>query len=80
MTMEAVRKFIPGREPTWIERKQVLKLTTKSKKPRRLPTAEEITSLSADTLKRVYSNRVKRLSDNRVGMTLGDCLDIVEGK
>jgi hypothetical protein len=66
--------------PTWLERRKVLKLSTKSKKPRKNPTVEEITSLSADTLKRKYPDRVVHLSDHRVGMTLGDALDIAEGK
>jgi hypothetical protein len=66
--------------PNWLERRQVLKLATKSRKPRKLPTAEEVTSLSADTLKRKYPHRVRRLSEHRVGMTLGDALEIAEGK
>ena len=65
--------------PTWLERRTMLKLATKSKKPRKLPTVEELTSLSADTLKRRYPKRVKHLSDGRVGMTLGDALEIAEG-
>jgi hypothetical protein len=73
-------KFLTGREPTWLERRQVLKLSTKSKKPRKLPTVEEITSLSADTVKRKYPDRIKHLSEHRLGMTLGDALDITEGK
>jgi hypothetical protein len=66
--------------PSWLERRQVLRLSTKSKKPRKLPTAEEVTSLSADTLKRKYADRIKHLSDRRVGMTLGDALEIAEGE
>jgi hypothetical protein len=64
----------------WWERRRILKLSTKSKKPRSQPTAEEITSLSADTLKRKYADRIKHLADKRVGMSLGDALDIAEGK
>lgn len=65
--------------PSRLERRQVLKLSTKSKKPRKLPTVEEITSLSADTLKRRYPDRVVHLSEGRVGMTLGNALEIAEG-
>jgi hypothetical protein len=66
--------------PTWWELRSVLQLSTKSKKPRKKPTAEEITGLSADTLKRKYPERVRRLSDKRLGMTFGDALEIAAGK
>jgi hypothetical protein len=66
--------------PTWWELRQVLKLSTKSKKPRKKPTVEELTSLSRETLVRRYSDKIKHLSDKRLGMTLGDALEIAEGK
>jgi hypothetical protein len=60
-----------------LQKRQILKLTTKSKKERKLPTASELLSLSADTIKRKYPDRVVHLSDKRVGISLGDCLDII---
>ena len=42
--------------------------------------AEEITGLSEDTLKRRYPNRIKKLSERRVGMKLRDALAIANGE
>ena len=63
-----------------LQLRQVLKLATKSKKPRTLPTVQEVTSLSPDTVKRQHPGRVVHLSQGRVGMTLGNALKIAEGK
>jgi hypothetical protein len=42
--------------------------------------AEQVTGLSADTLKRRYPDYIRDLSDRRLGMLLGDALDIAAGK
>jgi hypothetical protein len=57
------------RAPEWLERRRIITL----------PTASAITNLSEDTLRRRYRDRIKRLSPRRVGMSLGDALDIAEG-
>jgi hypothetical protein len=44
------------------------------------PSAEEITNLSEDTLKRRYPHLIRDLSDRRRGMQLGDALAIAAGK
>jgi hypothetical protein len=62
--------FKLDREPTWIERKSI--------KP--LSVAEEITSLSRDTLVRRYPEYVVQLSDKRRGMALEHILAIAAGK
>jgi hypothetical protein len=43
------------------------------------PSAEEITGLSEDTLKRHYSHLIRNLSDRRCGMQLRDALAIANG-
>lgn len=43
------------------------------------PSAEEITNLSEDTLKRKYPHLIRDLSDRRKGMQLGDALAIADG-
>ena len=54
------------------------------RKPKRgsrdVPSAEEITSLSEDTLKRRYPHLIRNLSERRKGMQLGDALTIANGK
>jgi hypothetical protein len=42
--------------------------------------AEEITGLSKDTLKRRYPHLIRDLSERREGMQLGDALEIANGK
>jgi hypothetical protein len=42
--------------------------------------AEEITGLSPDTLKRRYRQHIRKLSIRREGMRLGDALAIADGK
>jgi hypothetical protein len=42
-------------------------------------TVERITSLSEDTIRRHHPDRVRRLSDRRVGMKLRDALAIANG-
>jgi hypothetical protein len=48
------------------------------KKRRILPlqTVAELTSLSEDTLKRNFPDKIRRLSARRLGMALADVLDI----
>ena len=60
----------------------VLHLRTPKRQLRRelLPSAEEVTGLSRDTLKRTYSHYVVQLSNRREGMTLGNALAIAAGK
>jgi hypothetical protein len=45
-----------------------------------IPSAEEITGLSRDTLKRRYPHFIRELSERREGMQLGDALTIASGK
>jgi hypothetical protein len=67
--------------PSWVELRAVIPLRCRSKRSRsKWPSAEEITSLSSDTLVRRFPDRIKRLSEGRVGMTLGDALEIAQGK
>jgi hypothetical protein len=40
------------------------------------PQAEEVTSLSWDTIKRRYPEKVRKLSPRREGITVGDALSI----
>jgi hypothetical protein len=44
-----------------------------------IPSAEEITGLSKDTLKRQYPHLIRDLSDRREGMQLGDAVAIASG-
>jgi hypothetical protein len=71
--------------PTWLELERVLPLARfKRTAPRpEQPTdlsAEEITNLSPDTLKRRYSKYVIRLSPRRQGMKLRNALAITRGE
>jgi hypothetical protein len=52
------------------------------KRPKRVdvPSVEEITGLSEDTLKRRYARYIRKLSDRRCGMQLGDAIEIANGK
>jgi hypothetical protein len=50
--------------------------------PRSIVTLEEVvrhTTLSRDTLSRRFRRKFRRLSANRVGMTVADALAIAEG-
>jgi hypothetical protein len=51
-----------------------------SKRRRILPLQKvaELTSLSEDTLKRNYREKIKRLSARRLGMSVGDALAICQ--
>jgi hypothetical protein len=42
--------------------------------------ASEILGLSEDTVRRVYPHLIKRISPRRVGIALGDVLDIASGE
>jgi hypothetical protein len=44
------------------------------------PSAEEITGLSEDTIKRRYRHLIRNLSDRRCGILLGDALAIAAGE
>lgn len=57
--------------PSWLELESVKPLK---------PDVEKITSLSSDTLKRHYPDRVVKLSPRREGMKLRDALAIASGK
>jgi hypothetical protein len=45
-----------------------------------VPSAEEITGLSEDTLKRRFPHLIRKLSERRCGMQLGDAITIANGK
>ena len=42
-------------------------------------TAEKITSLGSATIRRKWPEKIKKLSDKRLGITLGDALEIAAG-
>jgi hypothetical protein len=44
------------------------------------PTVESVTSLNRDTVGRHYSHLVVKLSPRRIGMSLGNALDIAAGR
>jgi hypothetical protein len=52
------------------------------KRPARVdvPSAEMVTGLSEDTLKRRFPHLIRKLSDRRCGMQLGDAITIANGK
>ena len=55
--------------------------TPKRRSQRELPpSAEDVTGLSRDTLKRRYGHYVRDLSARREGMQLGDALAIAAGE
>jgi hypothetical protein len=62
-------KFV-DRPPTWLELEAVRPLH---------PDVEEITNLSADTIKRRFPQLVVQLSARRVGMKLKNALAIADG-
>jgi hypothetical protein len=45
-----------------------------------VPSAEEVTGLSEDSLKRHFRHLIRQLSNRRCGMQLGDAIGIAEGK
>jgi hypothetical protein len=45
----------------------------------RMSVAEEVTSLSGDSLRRNYPSKIVKLSPKRDGMKLKDILDIANG-
>lgn len=57
------------------ELERVILLESTSKKHTG-PTVKDITSLSADTIKRRYAKKVLRMSEKRVGMKMRDALEI----
>jgi hypothetical protein len=61
--------------PTWVELESVIPLKSSTGKRN----AEQITSLSEDTLKRRYAKYIKNLSDRRRGMKLRHALEIADG-
>jgi hypothetical protein len=63
--------------PSWLELQSVIPL--ESKKPDTL-TAKKVTSLSAEALAENYADKIRRLSQKRIGMKLGDALDIAAGR
>ena len=73
--------------PSWLDLESVIPLQRSRPKKRSEDkaeegphTAEEITGLSADTLKRRHSKRVLHLSERRRGMKLRDALAISNGE
>ena len=63
------------RKPTWLELESIIPLEHRTK----TPTAEQITGLSAETLKRRHSDRVSQMSARRYGMKLKYALEISNG-
>ena len=60
--------------PTPLELRSIIPLG--KKKDKDATTAEGITNLSPQTLRRRFPDKVRQLSDRREGMTLGDALEI----
>ena len=58
------RQTVPDADPL-----ELLKIIT-------LEQVTELTTLSADSLKRHHADKVRRLGPRRLGMRLGDALDI----
>ena len=67
-------------QPDWIDLESVLPLKSRSSKKKGERDAATITGLSADTLKRRYPERIKHLSERRLGMKLRDALAIADGR
>lgn len=57
------------REPSWIQLESI----------RPLDEVEKITTLSRDTLKRVYPEYIVRISERRLGMKFKHALQITKG-
>ena len=62
-------------QPTWLELESIIPLTSSTEEL----TGESVTSLSADTLKRVHPSRIRKLSERRYGIKLRDALAIANG-
>ena len=59
-------------KPTWLELESIIPLEHRTK----TPTAEQITGLSAETIRRRYSNLVSQMSQRRYGIKLKHALAI----
>jgi hypothetical protein len=62
-------------KPSWLDLERIIPLTSRTADE----TAERLTSLSADTIKRLFPNKVRKLSPRRYGMKLRDALAINDG-
>jgi hypothetical protein len=62
-------------KPTWLELESIIPLTSSTEEL----TGESVTSLSADTLKRRHSNKIRKLRERRLGIKLRDALAIANG-
>jgi hypothetical protein len=62
-------------KPSWLELQSIIPLESQTEKQ----SAERITGLSSDTLKRRYPSLIRTLSLRRRGMQLGDALAIASG-
>ena len=65
----SVDETFSERTPTWLELESVLRMSV----------AERVTSLSADSIRRLYPDLVVRLSKRRHGLKLRDALAIANG-
>lgn len=66
---------ITSAKPNWLQLESVIPLGGEKE-----PNVEKITSLSPDSIKRDYANKVVRLSARRLGMKLKHALEIAAGK
>jgi hypothetical protein len=69
--------------PSWLQLESIIPLRkskTKERSAEEQWTAETITGLSEDTIKRRYPEKVRQLSRRRIGMRLADALAIVNGE
>ncbi len=71
---------ITARPPSWTELEGIIPLSRPKWSTDPKLSAEEITNLSPDTLKRRYSKYVIRLSPRRQGMKLRNALAITRGE
>jgi hypothetical protein len=71
-------------KPSWLDLESIIPLEKRKRRSRRKEdgkrSAEEITTLSRETIKRRYPDRIRRLSEHREGIKLRDALEIAEGQ
>jgi hypothetical protein len=71
------KKTDEPKPPTWIELASVIPLETRRADEL---SVRKITNLSPEAIVENYADKVRRLSAKRVGMSLGDALEIASGK
>jgi hypothetical protein len=74
--------MVDRNSPDWIKLRSVIPLRAGRTgiMDAEQPSAERITNLSEDTLRRRFPHLIKKLSPRRTGMTLADALAIASGE